>query len=93
MITAVGCLFVVNYSKDFKALDTIDFWVGTFLLFVLATIQVIIFGWVLGADKGFAEMHKGAEFRLPGFVNLTADEQYDRPKCVGVSAKTLHGLD
>ncbi len=65
MITAIGCLFVVNYSKDFKALDTIDFWVGTFLIFVLATTLVITFGWVLGVDKGFAEAHRGAHVRIP----------------------------
>jgi SNF family Na+-dependent transporter len=65
MITAVGCLFVVNYSKDFKALDTIDFWVGTFLIFVLATMLVITFGWVVGVEKGFTEAHRGAHVRIP----------------------------
>ena len=28
-ITAVGSGFVVYFSKDIKALDTLDFWVGT----------------------------------------------------------------
>jgi len=65
MITAMGCLFVVNYSKDFKALDTIDFWVGTFLIFVLATVLIITFGWVVGVDRGFAEAHRGAHLRIP----------------------------
>jgi len=65
-VTGVGCLFVVYFSKDMKALDTIDFWVGTFCLFVMATILIIIFGWVIGVDKGFAEAHKGAEIRIPG---------------------------
>ncbi len=65
MITGMGCLFVVYYSKDFKALDTIDFWVGTFLIFVLATALIITFGWVVGVDKGFAEAHRGAHVRIP----------------------------
>lgn len=64
-MTAVGCLFVVYFSKDVKALDTLDFWVGTFLIFVLATIQVILFGWVMGIDKGFEEAHRGAAIRIP----------------------------
>ncbi len=70
LVTAMGCLFVVWFSKDIKALDTIDFWVGTFSLFVLATIQIIIFGWVIGIDKGWEEMHRGAEIRVPAFYKI-----------------------
>ena len=70
LITGLGCLFVVWFSKDIKALDTIDFWIGTFALFVLATIQIIIFGWVLGIEKGWKEMHEGAEIRLPNFYKI-----------------------
>jgi len=65
IITTLGCLFVVYVSKDLKALDTLDFWVGTFLIFVLATVQVILFGWVVGIEKGWAEAHKGAEISIP----------------------------
>ncbi|MGY8693631.1 MAG: sodium:calcium symporter [Verrucomicrobiia bacterium] len=71
VITALGCSFVVYFSKDLKALDTIDFWVGTFLIFVLATIQIIIFGWVIGIKKGLAMANEGALFRVPpiyGFI-------------------------
>jgi SNF family Na+-dependent transporter len=67
MVTSVGCLFVVYFSKDVKALDTFDFWVGTLLLFVLATIEIILFAWVLGIDKAWKEAHKGAELRIPMF--------------------------
>jgi SNF family Na+-dependent transporter len=65
VLTAIGCGFVVFFSEGVKALDTMDFWVGTFLIFVLATIQVIMFGWIMGIDKGFEEAHKGAAFRIP----------------------------
>jgi NSS family neurotransmitter:Na+ symporter len=67
LLTALGCLFVVYFSKDLKALDTIDFWVGTFLIFVLATVLIIVFGWVLGIEKGWQEAHKGAALRIPNF--------------------------
>jgi SNF family Na+-dependent transporter len=66
-VTAVGCLFVVYFSKELKALDTIDFWAGTFLLFVMATIIIVVFGWVMGIEKGWEEAHKGAEIRIPAF--------------------------
>jgi SNF family Na+-dependent transporter len=71
LITVLGTGFVVYFNKGFAALDTLDFWVGTFCIYVLATIQVIIFGWVLGAQRGLAELDTGAEIRIPrvaGFV-------------------------
>jgi len=67
LITAIGCGFVVYFSQGIKALDTLDFWVGTFLIFVLATIQIIIFGWVFGVDRGFEAAHRGSAIRIPGF--------------------------
>ncbi len=66
LITAIGCGFVVYFSAGIKALDTLDFWVGTFLIFVLATIQIILFGWVFGIDRGFKEAHEGAAIKIPG---------------------------
>ncbi len=69
-ITAVGCGFVVYFSKDVKALDTMDFWAGTFLIFILATIQIILFAWVMGIERGFEEAHRGAAIRIPGFFKF-----------------------
>jgi neurotransmitter:Na+ symporter, NSS family len=70
LITGMGTLFVVYFSENVKALDTIDFWVGTFLLFVLATIEIILFSWVIGIDKSWKEAHKGAAFRIPNFFKV-----------------------
>lgn len=67
LITACGCAFVVYFSKDVKALDTMDFWVGTLLIFVLATIQIILFAWVFGVERGLKEAHEGALIRIPAF--------------------------
>jgi len=67
-VTAVGAAFVVYFSKGLAALDTLDFWVGTFCIYVLATFQVILFGWVLGVDRGFEELNRGAEIRIPHWV-------------------------
>jgi SNF family Na+-dependent transporter len=66
LLTAIGCAFVVFFSKDLKALDTMDFWVGTVFLFVMATILIIYFGWGLGIERGWKEAHDGAEMRIPG---------------------------
>ncbi|NRA35903.1 MAG: sodium-dependent transporter [Polyangiaceae bacterium] len=64
-ITLLGSLFVIYFSKNLAALDTLDFWVGTAGIYVLATIQVLLFGWVIGVDEGVAEAEKGAELKLP----------------------------
>jgi SNF family Na+-dependent transporter len=67
MLTTFGTGFVLYFTADLKALDTLDFWVGTFLIFLLATIQIIVFGWVWGIDRGFKEMNHGATFPVPAF--------------------------
>jgi NSS family neurotransmitter:Na+ symporter len=64
-VSLIGNLLVIQHSKDLTALDTIDFWVGTFLIFVLAMVQIICFSWVFGVDRGLAEAHDGAQMRIP----------------------------
>jgi len=64
-ITAVGSVFVVYFSKDLKALDTLDFWVGTFLIFILATAQILVFSWKFGVENGLAEAAQGSVFGIP----------------------------
>ncbi len=67
-ITAIGCAFVVYFSKDAIALDTFDFWVGSVCIYVLATIEVLLFGWVLGIERGHEELRHGAEIRVPKLI-------------------------
>jgi len=69
-ITLIGALFVVFFSKDLTALDTIDFWVGNVCIYVMATIQVIVFGWVLGIGRGLDALGRGAEIRIPRLVGF-----------------------
>jgi hypothetical protein len=65
LITTFGTGLVVYFTKELKALDTLDFWIGTLLIFVLATIQILVFGWHWGIGRGFKEMHTGASMRVP----------------------------
>ena len=67
----IGNFFVMWYSKDLVALDTIDFWVGTFFILIVAGIQIVAFGWIFGIDKGLKEAHEGSNMRIPaifGFI-------------------------
>jgi NSS family neurotransmitter:Na+ symporter len=68
LVTAMGSAFVVYFSKNMMALDTLDFWAGTMLIFVLAMIQAFLYGWVLGIERGEKEAHEGAHLRIPRFV-------------------------
>jgi len=65
LITALGSFFIIYFSKGLVALDTVDFWAGTAFIFVLATIEVILFSWVFGVERGYEEAHAGAEMRIP----------------------------
>jgi neurotransmitter:Na+ symporter, NSS family len=70
LITGLGTAFVVYFSKDLKALDTLDFWVGTVFLFVMATVIVIYFGWSMGIERGWREAHEGGVMRIPGIFKF-----------------------
>ncbi len=57
--------WVVWFTKGSTALGTIDDWVGTFLIVVLAAVQVICFAWVFGMKRGMEEAHAGSHIRIP----------------------------
>jgi len=67
LLGAVGfciTLFVV-LTIAYGSLDEMDFWGGTVLPVVSATIEIIIFAYFLGVRKGFEEMHHGADMKVP----------------------------
>lgn len=65
LLTSLGTLFVVYYSGNLEALDTMDFWAGTFFIFVLALFQVIVAGWLFGVDNVLKEAAEGSRMRIP----------------------------
>jgi SNF family Na+-dependent transporter len=69
-ICVVCSFLVMYYSRGGIFWSTIDDWVGTFFIFVLAMVQIILFSWVWGVDKGFEEAHHGALIRIPGFYRI-----------------------
>jgi hypothetical protein len=70
MVTALGTAFTMYFSKDSEALNTLDFWCGTFLIFTLAMFQTVLYGWIFGIERGHEELHHGANIRVPWFVQL-----------------------
>ncbi len=68
VFTLIGTGFVIYYSKGLGGLDSIDFWSGELFIVVLALVQAIMYGWVLGIDKGREELEDGAQMRVPYFI-------------------------
>jgi neurotransmitter:Na+ symporter, NSS family len=69
-ICLVASFLVMYFSKGSIFWATIDDWIGTFLIFVLAMVQIICFSWVFGIDKGWEEAHQGASIRIPRFYKF-----------------------
>jgi SNF family Na+-dependent transporter len=69
-ICVIGSFLVMYFSKEGRFWSTIDFWVSTFLIFILAGIQIICFSWVFGIDRGWREAHMGARIRIPVFYKF-----------------------
>lgn len=64
-----ACIFVgvnlVVIFFQYGFLDEMDYWSGTFALVIVALIEVVIFAWIFGMDKGWEEINKGAEIKIP----------------------------
>ncbi len=61
-----GSMLVVWFTGDgLLALSTLDFWMGTVCVYLLAAIFIILFRFFWGTDKGLAELRRGALLRLP----------------------------
>ncbi|MEE9443377.1 MAG: sodium-dependent transporter [candidate division Zixibacteria bacterium] len=52
---------------DKGVLGDLDFWGGSFIIVLGATIEIILVAWIFGIDKLWAEMHVGSKMRVPGF--------------------------
>ena len=69
-ICVVSSFLVMYYSKGGIFWSTIDDWVGTLLIFVLAMVQTIYFSWVHGIERGWKELHQGSHIRIPLFYKV-----------------------
>jgi SNF family Na+-dependent transporter len=57
--------FVCVWLYPGGAFDEFDFWTGTFALVVFALAESFIFAYIFGIDKGWAEITRGADMRVP----------------------------
>ena len=70
LLVTPGTLLVTYCTKNTAALDVMDFWVGSVGLVLLALFEVLLFGWIFGAERGIAEANRGSELRIPAFFSI-----------------------
>lgn len=61
-----GAIPIIMYLQ-YGFLDEFDFWAGAFFLLVFSLIETILFFWVFGSKKAWAEIRQGEQIKLPGF--------------------------
>jgi len=63
LLMGLPTVFFFNYG----VFDEYDYWVGTVSLVVLALTEIILFAWFFGIDRGWKEINRGADIKIPGF--------------------------
>lgn len=63
----ISVQFVVLFLKH-GFLDELDYWAGTFGLVIVALSEVIVFAWIYGMDKGWEEINRGSDIKIPRIV-------------------------
>jgi SNF family Na+-dependent transporter len=61
LVLGLWCVFFYGYGAFFE----FDDWSGTFALVVFALLESIAFAWVFGIDKGWEEINRGADIKIP----------------------------
>ena len=50
---------------NYGVFDEYDYWAGTVSLVTFAFFEIILFAWVFGMNRGWAEITEGAEIKVP----------------------------
>lgn len=68
VVTASGNLFVIYFSRNLAALDTLDFWMAQVGILIFGALEVLLLAWVFGARRGHQVASVGAELRPPRWM-------------------------
>lgn len=60
----MGLPTVIFYKQGL--FDQYDYWAGTVSLVVFAFLETILFSYIFGIKKGWAEINSGADIKIPG---------------------------
>lgn len=61
LLLSLWCIFFYGYG----AFTEFDDWSGTFALVAFAMFESLAFAWVLGIDRGWEEINRGADIKIP----------------------------
>ncbi|MBI1837174.1 MAG: sodium-dependent transporter [Flavobacteriia bacterium] len=50
--------------------DEYDYWAGTVSLVLFAFVEIILFAWIFGMDKGWKEIMQGSDIKVPIFFKF-----------------------
>jgi NSS family neurotransmitter:Na+ symporter len=50
---------------NYGVFDEFDYWAGTVSLVTFAFVEIILFAWIFGIKKGWAEILEGADIKVP----------------------------
>lgn len=65
ILGTLGAGMTLWFTQNGSYWNTMDFWIGTLLIFVMAGVQIIYFSWVFGLERGWKEIHAGAAIKIP----------------------------
>jgi len=63
LVLGLPTVFLYNYG----VFGEYDYWAGTVSLVIFALAESIIFSWIYGINKGWEELKRGADMKVPGF--------------------------
>ena len=63
LILIMGLPTVIFFQEG--VFDEYDYWAGTVSLVVFAMLETILFSWIFGMKKGWAEIISGADIKVP----------------------------
>ena len=63
LLTALAVPVAIFHEMTFNG--EFDYFAGSFMLVVFAFVEIVLFAWVFGIDKGWAELNHGAELQVP----------------------------
>ncbi len=68
VVLVLGLPTVLFFNEG--VFDEYDYWAGTVSLVVFALVEIILFSWIFGINKGWREITEGADIRVPLFYKF-----------------------
>ena len=66
LILGLPTVFLFNFG----VFDEYDYWAGTVSLVVFAMLETILFSWIFGMKKGWREITRGADIKIPNIYKF-----------------------